>query len=96
MYAQYTEIHRMYNVYMRVDLKVLALQYEGDDHLVPSMIPRESSAMDFAKVFFSSRKFFVHYVNHWSYRTSDIWDWVCGFHASGLADRGPVCSDRGP
>ena len=37
---------------MRVDLKVLALQYEGDDHLVPSMIPRESSAMDFAKVFF--------------------------------------------
>ena len=44
-------------MYMRVDLKVLALQYEGDDHLVPSMIPRESSAMDFAKVIFFRESF---------------------------------------
>ena len=44
--------------HMRVDLKVLALQYEGDDHLVPSMIPRESSAMDFAKVIFFFAKVF--------------------------------------
>ena len=45
-------------MHMRVDLKVLALQYEGDDHLVPSMIPRESSAMDFAKVNFLFAKVF--------------------------------------